>query len=63
MPYFIRDYWTGQDHPIAADVYVSDKPRTSNLLGPDGKPLQYQTFSVGFDLRPTQATNHVGNIK
>ena len=34
-------------------VLEGDRPTSSKLLGPDGKPLKYETRSrIGFDLTP-----------
>ncbi|MEY1555313.1 hypothetical protein AB3Y40_06725 [Yoonia sp. R2331] len=36
-----------------ADVecYETHRPSHSEILGPDGQPLEYEPFVVGFDLR------------
>jgi len=36
---------------LGYDVFVSDKPQHSELLGPDGHPLEYEDQPFGFDLR------------
>lgn len=33
------------------DVFESDRPQFSALLGPDGQPLEYEYQAIGFDLR------------
>lgn len=33
------------------DVFESDRPQFSALLGPDGQPLEYEYQPIGFDLR------------
>lgn len=33
------------------EVYESQRPRYSEVLGPDGEPLEYDYMPIGFDLR------------
>lgn len=41
------DYY-GDQGRVATQCHESDKPTHSQLLGPDGKPLPYAKFEVGF---------------
>ena len=44
----VEPYWGGEGH-YADEVHVPDRPTHSKLLGPDGRPLKYETPRVGFD--------------
>lgn len=51
----ISDPWDGTTIHFANQVHESDRPTCSQLLGPDGTPLQYAPNPpLGFDLRPTR---------
>jgi hypothetical protein len=39
------DYTDGREN---MDVYVSNKPKYSPVLGPNGEPLEYEEIKVGF---------------
>lgn len=53
MATWINDPWgQGDGHHFADVVHELDRPTHSKLLGPDGKPLQYERQKIGFDLRP-----------
>ena len=41
------DYY-GDQGRVLTQCHESDKPMYSQLLGPDGKPLPYAKFEVGF---------------
>ena len=47
----VRD-WNGEETPMADAVSISDRPTHSDLLGPDGNPLRYETIKFGF--QPTR---------
>ena len=40
----------GETHGL--DVFVTEKETHSQILGPDGEPLEYEQEPFGFDLRP-----------
>ncbi|MFG6637351.1 hypothetical protein ACGYJ8_15435 [Sulfitobacter sp. 1A12126] len=55
MAAFIIDPWCGEAHAYADQVFEDDRPTESAILGPDGRPLQYEPRRrVGFDLRPSK---------
>ena len=35
----------------SVEVFESDRPTHSSVLGPDGAPLEYDYQPIGFDLR------------
>lgn len=47
MPQYHDDTIWGQGN-VADECHVADKPEFSKLLGPNGKPLRYEKFPVGF---------------
>ena len=54
MSLTIYDPWGDGSGTFADQVDVSEHPKLSSLLGPDGKPLAYrQPDPIGFRLRPT----------
>lgn len=55
MAVTIHDNWNGESGMFADQMHESDKPTHSQLLGPDGKRLAYETQRLGFDLRPQAA--------
>lgn len=46
----LRSPW-GDETPFAHVAIEAERPVTSALLGPDGRPLQYAAPVLGFDLR------------
>ncbi len=52
MSTWVYDPWgQGDGHHFADTVLEQDKPQQTQLLGPDGRPLQYARRPMGFDLR------------
>lgn len=44
--------WTGEQAAFADHVHAGEYPTHSPILGPDGRPLQYEPRQpLGFDLR------------
>lgn len=52
MAVFIYDPWSSNGAHFADSVHETIKPQYSELLGPDGQPLQYKQQKMGFDLTP-----------
>lgn len=46
------DYLDDEGEVHGREVYVTEQETHSQLLGPDGEPLQYEQQPFGFDLRP-----------
>lgn len=45
----VTDPWSNETHHFAGMVYVDDYPTHSPILGPDGRPLEYEKRQpVGF---------------
>lgn len=48
----VGDPWSGSSHLYADHVFEQEYNTSSQLLGPDGKPLRYEPRQpLGFDLR------------
>jgi len=48
----VYDPWTGYSAMMADTVHEGSYPTHSRILGPDGKPLEYEPRpAMGFDLR------------
>lgn len=46
-------WWDGAAHPVADHGHSGEYPTHSRLLGPDGRPLEYEPRPrLGFDLSP-----------
>ena len=49
------DYLEDEGEVHGLEVWVTEYETHSQLLGPDGEPLQYEQHPFGFDLRPRTA--------
>ncbi len=55
MAHWVVDPWGGSTHAYADLILEAERPSTSGLLGPDGRPLSYEPRQrVGFDLQPKE---------
>jgi len=60
--FWISDPWGEySSSPFASQVNEGEYPSNSNILGPDGKPLQYeQRQKIGFDLSARDKSGWIG---
>lgn len=58
----VGDPWGGSSHLYADHIFEQEYDSRSKLLGPDGKPLNYQPRQkLGFDLRKTNSDKSHSN--
>jgi hypothetical protein len=50
--FVVVDPWDGQQFLMADEVFETERPTHSKLLGPDGRPIPYVRQKLGFDLTP-----------
>ena len=49
---WIEAPWNSEGGLFSEQIFESDRPRFSKVLGPDGEPLQYPREKIGYDTSP-----------
>ena len=59
LAFAVGDPWGGSSHLYADHVFEQEYNTSSQLLGPDSKPLRYEARqTLGFDLRKRDDKPH-----